>query len=150
MIYGKLDLKNVDKYIRYLQLAMVAEPDEMTIESVDSEQIKETLTDPFYQNCESILAIDNGEVVGRIEYHFYGCVQGGYRMAYVSWVYVLPQERHKGIAQKLFSLFEDECRKNRINQYRLIRSTNPNASRFYNSFKNVELVDYPVLNRYFE
>ena len=28
------------------------------------------------------LAMENDQVLGRIEYHFYGCMQDGYRMAY--------------------------------------------------------------------
>ncbi len=37
------------------------------------------------------LAMEDNQVMGRIEYHFYGCMQDGYRMSYVNWVYVLPK-----------------------------------------------------------
>lgn len=33
-------------------------------------------------------------------------MQDGYRMAYVDWVYVLPEARHKGVAQGLFQEME--------------------------------------------
>lgn len=75
----------------------------LLVEQVDEPGIKERIRDSFYQNTKSILAIDVDKVVGRIEYHFYGCLQDGYRMAYVDWVYVLPAYRYSGIAQQLFS-----------------------------------------------
>ena len=150
MKYEKLDSSNVEIYIEYLRLAMQKEPVEMTTDLIDAEKIRNNLQDPFYQQSTSILAIDDGKVLGRIEYHFYGCIQDGHRMAYVNWIYVLPEARHKGIAQKLFSLFEEECMKNDIDQYRLIRSTNPNADKFYHSFKDAELIEYPILNKYFD
>ena len=70
-------------------------------------------------------------------------------MAYVDWVYVLPEYRYKGIAQTLFKEFEKECKANNINQYYLIRATNANANRFYHSFKNVDMDDEPVLRKTF-
>lgn len=51
-------------------------------------------------------AKEDGNAVGRIEYHFYGCMQDGYQMAYADWVYVLRAYRHKGIAQRLFAELE--------------------------------------------
>lgn len=148
MRYEKLSLDNVDKFIEYLTRAMKEEPGELTFDSIDEKDIKRQLKDSFYQTSNNILAIDDNNVVGRIEYHFYGCLPSGYRMAYVDWVYVLPCERHNGVGQKLFSLFEDDCIENGINQYRLLRLTNPNANRFYSSFKNVELLEYPALDKY--
>lgn len=74
----------------------------MHVEAVDREGLRRRVKDPFYQNTTSILAMENDQVLGRIEYHFYGCMQDGYRMAYVDWVYVLPEARHKGVVQGCF------------------------------------------------
>ncbi len=79
--------------------------------------------------------MDGGRAVGRIEYHFYSCLQDGCRMAYVSWVYVLRDFRHRGVAQRLFQAFEADCKKNGINQYYLIQAQNENARRFYGAFE---------------
>lgn len=147
MVFEQLSSWNVDKYILYLKKALIEEPDMLWVEQVDEAGIKARIDDPFYQNSKSILAKDGEEVVGRIEYHFYGCLQDGYRMAYVDWVYVLPAYRHKGIAQQLFKAFEMDCAANRINQYYLIRATNPGADKFYHSFENAELDDEPVLRK---
>ena len=106
MYFGRLNEQNVEQYIDYLKLAMQQEPDMMTVEEIDEEGIRTRLRDSFYEKSASILAMENNQVVGRIEYHFYGCIQGGYRMAYVNWVYVLPEYRHSGVARKLFAEFE--------------------------------------------
>ena len=148
MLFERLSQDNAEEYIAYLRIAMKEEPDKMTAEAIDEQGIKGRLSDPFFNQTVSILAKENGKVVGRIEYHFYGCVQDGYRMAYVNWVYVLKAYRHRGIARKLFVEMEKECVKNDINQYYLIRARNEDADRFYQSFENVERNEIPVLRRY--
>ena len=124
MYFERLNEQNVEQYIDYLKLAMQQEPDMMTVEEIDEEGIRTRLRDSFYEKSTSILAMENNQVVGRIEYHFYGCIQGGYRMAYVNWVYVLPEYRHSGVARRLFAEFEKDCKKHDIHQYYLIRATN--------------------------
>lgn len=148
MIFEILNKDNVEDYIAYLKIAMSEEPDMMTAEKVDEQGIKSRISDPFFNRTTSILAKENGMVVGRIEYHFYGCIQNGYRMAYVDWVYVLKAYRHKGIAQKLFAEFEKDCVQNNINQYYLIRAINEEANRFYEHFEDVQLEDTPFLRKY--
>lgn len=148
MTFEILNQENVEDYIAYLQIAMSEEPDRMTAEKIDEQGIKSRISDSFFNRTTSILAKENGMVVGRIEYHFYGCMQDGCRMAYVDWVYVLKSHRHKGIAQRLFCEFERDCAQNNINQYYLIRATNEEASRFYNHFEDVELNEAPILRKY--
>lgn len=148
MIFEILNNDNVEDYIAYLKIAMSEEPDKMTAEKVDEQGIKSRISDSFFNRTTSILAKENGKVVGRIEYHFYGCMQDGYRMAYVDWVYVLKAYRHKGIAQELFAEFERDCVQNNINQYYLIRATNEEANRFYEHFEDVQLEETPFLRKY--
>ena len=75
MEFKKLGGENIDSYIAYLERAMEEEPDMMTAESVEEEGIRGRIKDPFYQNSVSLLAMEDGQVLGRIEYHFYGCLQ---------------------------------------------------------------------------
>ena len=145
--YEFLDSNNIGRYIEYLKMAIAEEPEMMWTEEADEQAIIARMIDPFYQNTKSILALDDSTVVGRIEYHFYGCIQDGFRMAYVDWVYVLPRYRHRGIAQQLFKRFEHDCAENSIDQYFLLRATNPGADKFYRSFADVELDDEPVLRK---
>lgn len=150
MIFEILNQDNVESYIAYLEIAMRDEPDNMTVDEIDEQGIKDRIADPFFNRTTSILAKENGKVIGRIEYHFYGCMQGGQRMAYVDWVYVLKAHRHKGVAQMLFAEFEKDCARNKIDQYYLIRATNEEADRFYHHFENVELSEAPILRNYLE
>lgn len=147
MTFEVLNNDNVEDYIAYFKVAMSEDPDLMTAERVDEQGIKSRISDPFFNRTTSILAKENGMVVGRIEYHFYGCMQDGYRMAYVDWVYVLEAYRHKGIAQKLFVEFEKDCVQNNINQYYLIRAINEEANRFYEHFEDVQLEEVPFLRK---
>ena len=119
----------------------------MIADSLDAEGIRERVRDPFYLNTTSILAVVDDKVVGRIEYHFYGCMQDGYRMAYIDWIYVLPGYRHRGIAQSLFIEMERDCRNRDIDQYYLIRATNPEADKFYKRFEHAELSEMPFLRK---
>lgn len=148
MTFERLNENNVDDYIAYLKTAMHEEPDMMTAEKVDEQCIKSRISDPFFTKTTSVLAMEKGKVVGRIEYHFYGCMQDGYRMAYVDWVYVLKAHRHKGIAQMLFAELEKDCKKHNIDQYYLIRATNEAADRFYKNFQDAELNEAPILRKY--
>ena len=148
MTFERLSSENVEEYIEYLKIAMREESELMTADSVDELGIKSRIADSFFNMTTSILAKENGKVVGRIEYHFYGCMQDGYRMAYVDWVYVLKEYRHRGIAQKLFAEFEKDCKSNNIYQYYLIRAKNADADRFYRHFESAELNESPILRKY--
>ena len=81
MIFKRLDETNIEKYIAYFEHALAEEPEMMHVETADREGLRRRVKDPFYQNTTSILAMENDQVLGRIEYHFYGCMQDGYRMA---------------------------------------------------------------------
>lgn len=150
MIFEILNQDNVESYVAYLEIAMREEPGNMTVDEIDAQGIKDRIADPFFNRTTSILAKENDKVIGRIEYHFYGCMQGGQRMAYVDWVYVLKAHRHQGVAQMLFAEFEKDCARNKIDQYYLIRATNEEADRFYHHFENVELSEAPILRNYLE
>ena len=147
MNFQKLSQNNVELYLDYLKIAMRQEPHMMTAEIFDEEGIRNRIADPFFQNTTSILALEDGLVVGRIEFHFYGCMQDGCKMAYVDWVYVLPEHRHKGVAQNLFREFEAACNAFGIHHYYLIRSERPEADRFYRAFSGVELSNEPLLRK---
>ena len=147
MKFEFLTNNNIEKYIIYLKKALKEDPDQMWVNSVNEKDIIDRVNDSFYQNTKSILAILDDKVIGRIEYHFYGCVQDGFKMSYVDWVYVLKEHRNKGVAKALFREFEKDCRNNEINQYFLIRATNESANHFYNSFKEANISDEPMLRK---
>ena len=147
MTIRKLGRDTVDMYLAYLKKAMEEEPEMMTAEAVDEAGIRRRVEEPFYQRTISLLGIVDNQVAGRIEFHFYGCMQDGYKMAYVDWVYVLPEYRRQGIAGRLFQQMEKICRQNGINQFYLIRAENEAADSFYRHFPNAELSVAPICRK---
>lgn len=145
VVIKKLTSDNVEDYISYLKKALAEEPEMMCTEKVKEEEIRKSVDDPLFGKSTSLLAYKDGEIVGRIEYHFYGCIQDGFKMAYVNWLYVMKKYRHRGIARRLFAEFEKDCKSCGINQYFLLRAENEGAERFYRSFENAELSNAPIL-----
>ena len=141
--FEKLNKNNFNKYYDYLSLATKLEPELMCSSDINKEELLERLDDELTKRSTSILAMCENKVVGRIEYHFYSCFQDGYRICYVDWVYVLPESRNKGIAKKLFDEMAKDCVKNNIDEFRLIRATNKNATEFYKSFKSAKICEFP-------
>ncbi|MFR9282148.1 MAG: GNAT family N-acetyltransferase [Peptoniphilus lacrimalis] len=102
----------------------------MCSSDTNKEDLCKRLDNELTKRSTSILAMHEDKVVRRIEYHFYSCFQDGYRICYVDWVYVLPDNRNKGIAKKLFDEMTKDFGKNNIDEFRLIRTTNKNANDF--------------------
>lgn len=150
MTFEFLNEMNVEQFIDYLNNAFADEPNNMVAESVEAEQIRQRVIDSFYTKTKSILAIENGNVIGQIEYHFYGCIQDGSKMAYVDWVHVLLAHRKRGVATSLFKQFEKDCMENDINQYYLIRCEDECAKIFYDRFENSQTTLSPILRRMFK
>ena len=145
--FEKLNKDNFNKYYDYLSLATRLEPELMCSPDINKEELLDRLDDELTKRSNSILAICENKVVGRIEYHFYSCFQDGYRICYVDWVYVLPESRNKGIAKKLFDEMAKDCVKNNIDEFRLIRATNKNANDFYKSFKSAQICEMPFFTQ---
>lgn len=141
--FEKLNKNNFNKYYDYLSLATKLEPELMCSSDINKEELLDRLDDELTKRSNSILAMCENKVVGRIEYHFYSCFQDGYRICYVDWVYVLPESRNKGIAKKLFDEMSKDCVKHNIDEFRLIRATNKDANAFYKSFKSAQICEMP-------
>ena len=148
--FEKLNKDNFNKYYDYLSLATRLEPELMCSSDINKEELLERLDDELTKRSNSILAMCENKVVGRIEYHFYSCFQDGYRICYVDWVYVLPENRNKGIAKKLFDEMTKDCVKNNIDEFRLIRATNKDANGFYKSFKSAQICEMPFFIQYLD
>lgn len=150
MIFEFLSENNVEQFIAYLHVAFADEPNKMVADYIDEDKIRQRVRDPFYVKTKSILAIENGKVIGQIEYHFYGCIQDGTKMAYVDWVHVLLAYRNRGVATAMFKQFEKDCIQNNIDQYYLIRCEDEQAKNFYDKFENAQTYLSPILRRSFK
>lgn len=91
MTFEFLNEQNTNEFIAYLKTAFADDKNELVAEKIDEDNVRLRVNDAFYQRTKSILALAQGKVVGQLEYHFYGCVQDGAKMAYVDWIHVLKR-----------------------------------------------------------
>lgn len=150
LILQDLTKDNLQAFVDYVDLARKSDIEEFDGEQIDPKQFyKDTLTrltHKRYANVTCILAFIDNKVVGRIEYHEYGCYMDGYQMAYVSYIYVLKPYRKQGIARKLFEEAQSRMKSDGIDEYFLIQADNKEAANFYKQFTNVRL-NRPVILR---
>lgn len=104
--------------------------------------VRDSFSDPRFQNSVSYLCYMDDRVVGRIEAslvctHFCGQVN-----AYLDWICVLKSYRHKGVAQALMAHLRKELREKHgaITMSGLI-AANEDAQRFYRNLDNALIRD---------
>ena len=49
MIFVKLDESNIEKYIEYLEHALAVEPEQMHVDKIDKEGLRERIKDSFFR-----------------------------------------------------------------------------------------------------
>lgn len=94
--FEKLNKDNFNNYFDYLLLATKLEPEFMCSSDINKEKLYERLDDELTKRSTSILAMCEDKVIGRIEYHFYSCLQDRYRICYLDWLYVFQRREIKG------------------------------------------------------
>lgn len=111
------------------------------IDEAYQKRVEATFGDPRFANAISLLACENGKVVGRIDgtilaSRFDGSVNG-----YLDWICVVKSSRHVGIAQAL--LAELRCRMRQAGAIQLIAlmAANEEAQRFYHAVEGASIHD---------
>ena len=111
------------------------------IDEAYQKRVEATFEDPRFANAISLLACENGKVVGRIDgtilaSRFDGSVNG-----YLDWICVVKSSRHAGIAQAL--LAELRCRMRQAGAIQLIAlmAANEEAQRFYHAVEGASIHD---------
>jgi len=150
-----LNTENINKLVDFEVQSRVTEA-EIFSNNFDKDSFKsktlKALTNPSYKSCFCLLCFNEHEnVVGRVDFCLLPSLAfGGDLRAYVDWVYVLKEERHKGIAQFLFNKMEEILRQKEAGEYILIVAENKDAQRFYESLKGKQIKQEPVLTREME
>ncbi len=111
------------------------------IDEAYQKRVEATFDDPRFANALSLLAFENGKVVGRIDgtilaSRFDGSVNG-----YLDWICVVKSSRHAGIAQAL--LVKLRCRMKQAGAACLIAlmAANEDAQRFYRAVEGASIHD---------
>lgn len=146
-----LNLENVDDFVLFEIECRELEP-EMGLSAIDytsfkEETINRLLSDNFKFKVV-LLAYSKNKVVGRLEYHIYGCFMDGYKVCYVDWVCTSILHRHLGVAQEMFRFLKQQMKDQQVNEIRLIRARNEDAKKFYDSFQDSETIQEELLKIY--
>ena len=111
------------------------------IDEAYQKRVEATFEDSRFANAISLLACENGKVVGRIDgtilaSRFDGSVNG-----YLDWICVVKSSRHVGIAQAL--LAELRCRMRQAGAIQIIAlmAVNEEAQRFYRAVEGASIHD---------
>lgn len=105
------------------------------------DDVKRSFEDDRFKNSLSLLAYEDGKVIGRIDStliasHFDGSIK-----AYLDWICVIKSHRHAKVAQTLMAKLIAELKAmGAVTMVGLIAS-NPEAQRFYRSLQNALIRD---------
>ena len=115
------------------------EIDEAYVRSVTA-----SFSDSRFDNALSLLAWQEGRVIGRIDAvlipsHFDGSVK-----AYLDWICVLKSRRHQGAAQKLMSALREELSSRGVDTLVALTASNDEAQRFYRAVPDSEMHDVGI------
>jgi len=155
MVVELLSVENFDKLAEFEKCARLSEPD-VFLEELNCEKFKhETLAalqNPNYSLARCMLCAEGieGNVIGRLDFSILSSFAfGGDMRAYIDWVYVLKEHRHKGVARFLFSHMEEYLTSIGINEYFLIAAENQEAQQFYRSIKDAHMQKQDILTNKF-
>ena len=106
--------------------------------------VKASFHDDRFQNALSLLAWEDGRVIGRIDAvlipsHFDGSVK-----AYLDWICVLKSRRHQGAAQALLAALRKRLKALGVDTLIALTAANDEAQRFYKSVENSEMHDVGI------
>ncbi|MCL2528397.1 MAG: GNAT family N-acetyltransferase [Defluviitaleaceae bacterium] len=148
-----LSMENINLLVQMEQRARFSEPD-IFVEGFDADVFRsdteDALQNPLFATARCIMCIDeDGHAIGRIDFAIVPSFSfGGNTQVYVDWVYVLKDNRHKGVAQFLFSQMSAFIKASGVKEYFLLMADNDEAQSFYRSIESGEMQNYDVLRKY--
>ena len=104
--------------------------------------VKNSFSDEKFKDSLSLLAYEEGRVVGRIDStlicsHFDGSVK-----AYLDWICVLKSYRHKGVAQQLMKSLRQELKERyQVDTLIGLIASNEDAQHFYRNLEDAKIRD---------
>ena len=116
------------------------DPDESYVKSLDK-----SFDDQRFNTAISFIALKDDMVIGRIDASIITSRSDAIcYSAYLDWICVLKNERHKGVAQKLLDALREQCKKEGVGTLIALSANNDEAQRFYKSIKNASMHDTGV------
>ena len=100
-----------------------------------------SFTNPAFDNSLSLLAYQDGKVVGRIDSTKICSRFDGSTKAYLDWICVIKSYRHAGVAQALMEALRQKLKEQGIDTLIGLIAANEEAQRFYRSLPNAQIRD---------
>ncbi len=106
--------------------------------------VEQSFEDKSFEDSISLLAYDNGVVVGRIDASLIASHFDGSKKAYLDWICVIKSNRHQGVAQRLLESLRKVLKDRHIDTLVALTAANEEAQRFYKSIPNSEMRDIGI------
>ena len=103
--------------------------------------VTRSFDDPAFENSLSLLAYEEGRVIGRIDSTMICSHFDGSTKAYLDWISVLKSHRHKGAAQQLMHALRTELKARGAETLIGLIAANAEAQRFYRNMENAIIRD---------
>lgn len=104
--------------------------------------VKASFENERFRNSVSLLAYEEGRVVGRIDSTLICSHFDGSTKAYLDWICVLKSMRHQGTAQELMTALRKILKEEYgVNTLVGLIASNPEAQRFYHALPNALIRD---------
>lgn len=123
------------------------EPDTFFMDAGESyrDLLERSFEDSRFTNAVSMLALEDGRVIGRGDAVILAArSDAGCSTAYLDWICVLKEERHRGVAQLLLQELRRALKERGVETLIAIMAHNLESVRFYNAIENASVHDEAV------
>lgn len=99
-------------------------------------KVLNTFADKNFDNAFSFLAVDNDDVIGRIDVSLIvSRCNGIIETAFLDWICVLKSRRHEGIGQAMINHVKRYLKEKGITSFIVLTSENEEAKRYYDAME---------------
>lgn len=106
--------------------------------------VERSFDDRSFDDAISLLAYDDGVVVGRIDASLIASRFDGSKRAYLDWICVIKSSRHQGVAQQLLESLKQILKDRKIDMLIALVAANEEAQRFYKSIPDSVMRDVGI------
>ena len=108
------------------------------------ESVRKSFDDDGFRDSVSLLAYEDGAVVGRIDSSMIRSRFDGSVKAYLDWICVTKSRRHRGVAQRMLAALREELKSRGISTLIALTASNDEAQRFYRSIPHSVMRDVGI------
>lgn len=108
------------------------------------EAVERSFDDRAFADSVSLLAYEDGAVIGRIDSTMIASHFDGSKKAYLDWICVIKSYRHRGVAQRLLEALREILKNYHIDTLIALTASNEEAQRFYKQVPNSKMRDIGI------